>query len=92
MDFVSGARTVIEAISGRKQVSKLALSHNDLRDEGCIELFSYLCSPEGRKYQIEDIHLVHNHLGDRSLLAISEYLKNNNTLAELSLQSVSHSR
>ncbi|CAL1699019.1 unnamed protein product [Somion occarium] len=83
---VEGAREVIAAISCRKQVTTLALSHNHLGDEGCIELFSYLCSSEGRKYQITDISLVHNHLRDRSLLAISEYIRGNTSLKELWLQ------
>ncbi|KAK7685565.1 hypothetical protein QCA50_011432 [Cerrena zonata] len=86
LSSVEGARTVIETIESRKQVTKLSLSHNDLADEGCIELFSYLCSPEGRKHQLTEINLVHNHLGDRSLLAISEYLRNNRQLKELWLQ------
>ena len=83
-----GARQVIDAISSRKLVAILTLSHIQLGDEGCEELFNYLCSAAGRKYKIVEIHLFSNHIGDRGLIAISEYLKGNSSLKDLLIQDV----
>jgi hypothetical protein len=70
-------------------VTKLILGHNDLRDDGCIVLFRFLCSELGRKYKIQEICLNGNNIGDRGMLAIADYLKDNDTLKALFLQNVS---
>lgn len=75
-------------ISARRIVTKLVLGHNELSDDGCIVLFKFLNSAVGRRYQITEISLNSNSIGDRGLLAIAEYLRNNEVLAELFLQNV----
>jgi len=72
-------------------VTSLALSHNSLSDDGCTELFKFLSSEEGRKYRIAEINLRHNHISDRGLLAIADYIKNNSNLTDLWLQDNSFS-
>lgn len=84
-----GAREVIAMIENRRSVTKLILGHNDLGDDGCIELFHYLCSDDGRRYKIAEISLNSNEIGDKGLAAIAEYLENNTDLRELFLQNVS---
>lgn len=84
-----GAQEVISMITSRPKVTKLVLSHNKLGDEGCEVLFKFLCSDVGKKKNIAEIKLAMNGIGDRGLLAISEYLRRNDTLKELHLQSVS---
>lgn len=86
----AGAREVIAMIESRKSVTKLILGHNDLGDEGCRELFRYLCSERGRRYRVEEISLNSNDIGDRGLDAIAEYLEDNKSLRELFLQNVRH--
>ncbi|KAI0071033.1 RNI-like protein [Panus rudis PR-1116 ss-1] len=86
LSSIEGARRVINDISSRRIVNKLTLSYNRLGDAGVVELFRYLRSPEGQKYRIEEIHLARNDLGDDSLRAISEYVKDNTSLKELWLQ------
>ena len=73
-------------IQSRRTVTKLILGHNDLGDDGCRELFRYLCSDDGRRFRISEISLNSNGIGDKGLLAISEYLRNNQNLRELFLQ------
>ena len=73
----------------RRSVTKLILGHNYLGDEGCEELFGFLSSEAGRKYKIGEISLNSNGIGNRGLLAISRYLRDNTTLKELFLQNVS---
>jgi hypothetical protein len=75
-------------ISSRRFVTKLILGHNELSDDGCIVLFKFLASSVGRKYQIAEISLNANSIGNRGLLAISEYLQGNKVLKELFLQNV----
>jgi len=81
-----GALHIIEALSVRKLVTTITLSHNTLGDDGCAALFQHLCSIQGRRYAISEINLIHNKIGDRGLAAIAEYLRNNTTLRELYLQ------
>ncbi len=69
-------------------MTSLNLSHNQLGDDGCEELFRYLCSEAGRRYGIVEIYLLANGIGDRGLLALSEYLKGNRTLKDLLIQNV----
>jgi hypothetical protein len=72
-------------ISSRPAVTKLILTQNTLRDDGCIVLFKFLCSDLGRTKRISEIGLAKNGLGDRGLFAISEFIKRNETLTELFL-------
>ncbi|KAK7052311.1 RNI-like protein [Favolaschia claudopus] len=83
---VAGAQEIISMISSRRVVTKLILGHNELSDNGCIVLFKFLGSAIGRKYQITEISLNSNSIGNRGLLAISDYLKGNTILKELFLQ------
>ncbi|KAF7367493.1 RNI-like protein [Mycena sanguinolenta] len=83
---VQGAQEIISMISSRRIVTKLILGHNELSDDGCIVLFKFLGSAVGRKYQIAEISLNSNSIGNRGLLAISEYLRGNKCLKELFLQ------
>ncbi|KIM86702.1 hypothetical protein PILCRDRAFT_815947 [Piloderma croceum F 1598] len=82
---VQGAQEIISMISSRPTVTKLILTQNALRDDGCIMLFKFLCSDLGRTKRISEIRLAKNGLEDRGLLAISEYIKRNETLTELFL-------
>ncbi|KAJ7479970.1 hypothetical protein B0H11DRAFT_1863801 [Mycena galericulata] len=83
---VPGAQEVIQMISERRFVTKLILGHNELLDDGCIVLFTFLASAVGRKYQIAEISLNSNSIGNRGLAAIAQYLKGNQHLKELFLQ------
>ncbi|KAF9264549.1 RNI-like protein [Marasmius fiardii PR-910] len=78
--------TIIAKITSRRVVTKLVLSHNELSDDGCIVLFTFLSSTLGRKYRIPEISLNSNAVGDRGLGAISSYLIGNVYLKELYLQ------
>ncbi len=84
-----GAKEVISLLEERKSVVKLVLSHNDLRDEGCVALFQYLCSERGRRHPVKEISLTANGIGDRGLSAIADYMVDNVHLRELFLQNVS---
>ena len=88
--FELGAREVIAALRARKSVTKLILGHNELGDEGCKELFRFLCTSDGRRYHIAEISLNSNGIGDIGLEAISNYIQGNVHLRELFLQNVSH--
>jgi len=79
------AQEIISMISSRPTVTKLDLSHNALRDDGCMVLFKFLCSDPSRKNRISEIKLGKNGIGDRGLLAISEFLYGNETLIDLYL-------
>ncbi|KAL0575141.1 hypothetical protein V5O48_006818 [Marasmius crinis-equi] len=81
-----GAQNIIAKITSRRAITKLILSHNELSDDGCIVLFTFLCSKLGRKYQIAEISLNSNGIGDRGLSAIASYLAGNVHLKELYLQ------
>ncbi|KLO09841.1 RNI-like protein [Schizopora paradoxa] len=83
---VDGAQEVIAAIKTRLSVTKLVLGHNDLRDDGCVTLFRYLCSPRGRRHCISEISLNSNAIGDVGLSAIADYLQGNEHLTDLFLQ------
>ncbi len=80
---------MIAAIQTRRSVTKLVLGHNDLRDDGCVILFRYLCSTRGRKHGISEISLNSNAIGDIGLSAIADYLEGNEHLTDLFLQNVS---
>jgi Ran GTPase-activating protein (RanGAP) involved in mRNA processing and transport len=82
---LSGAQEIISTITSRPTVTKLILSHNTLEDDGCIVLFRFLGSDVGKTKRISEIKLAKNGIGDRGLLAISEFLKGNTVLKELYL-------
>ncbi len=82
---------MVNAISSRRIVTKLTLAHNCLGDNGCTELFEYLCSADGRRYPISEIDLHTTGVGDRALSKIARYLESNTTLKVLSLQHVNFS-
>ncbi|KAG6873673.1 hypothetical protein C0995_012607 [Termitomyces sp. Mi166 len=71
------AQKIIDLIENRRVVYTLLLSHNELGDEGCVTLFDFLSSAKGRRYPISEVQIGSNRLGNTSLLAISNYLKNN---------------
>ena len=83
-----GARTVIEELSRRDTISCLALRHNKLGDDGCAELFKYLCSEEGQRYKLSRILLNANSLGNVALGSISNFLRDNRWLRDLYLACV----
>ncbi|KAJ7102584.1 hypothetical protein B0H15DRAFT_339627 [Mycena belliarum] len=83
---VKGAQEIIAMISSRRFVTRLVLGHNELADDGCVVLFKFLTSSVGRKYQIAEISLNSNCIGDRGLAAISDYLQGNQVLKVLFLQ------
>ncbi|KAF7319929.1 RNI-like protein [Mycena kentingensis (nom. inval.)] len=83
---VAGAQHIIGLISSRRRVTKLILGSNDLGDAGSVVLFRFLSSAIGRKYQVEIISLNANHIGNRGLSAISEYLAGSYSLKQLFLQ------
>ncbi|TFK73368.1 hypothetical protein BDN72DRAFT_791004 [Pluteus cervinus] len=83
---IKGAQEIVGLISSRHSVTKLVLGHNDLGDDGCVVLFKFLRSPAGRKYRIAEISLNSNGIGNRGLLAVASYLKDNTILKELFLQ------
>lgn len=51
-------------------------------------LFQFLCSEDGRPYEIRDISLNSNEIGDEGLTAVSMYLKGHQSVMELFLQNV----
>lgn len=75
-------------VRNRRFVNRLIIGHNELRNEGCCCLFRFLCSEEGREYNIQEISLNSNSIGDEGLLAIAEYLRDNKRVRELFLQNV----
>ena len=83
-----GAKQVIAMLAPRRQVTKLFLGHNSLSDSGCVELFHYLSSPEGKKYRLKEISLNANEIGNVGLEAIAKYINGNTELVELFLQNV----
>ena len=83
-----GARKIIEALSRRDAVALLILRHNNLGDDGCVELFEYLRSEEGRKHKVSGILLNANSLGNVALESVGKFLRDNRWLKELYLASV----
>lgn len=83
-----GAQRAINTIKGHVAVKKLILPHNELGDDGCILLLSFLRSAEGRTHRITNLDLSSNKIGNSGLLAIAEYLTNNLEIKQLSLQNV----
>lgn len=79
---------MIEALSRRDAVAWLILRHNNLGDDGCVELFKYLCSEEGRTHKVSGILLNANSLGNVALESIGNFLRDNRWLKELYLASV----
>ena len=83
-----GAKKIIETLSRRDAVACLILRHNKLGDEGCVELFKYLCSGEGQRHKIAGILLNANCLGNVALESIGDFLHDNKWLKELYLANV----
>lgn len=83
-----GARKIIEALSRRDAVAWLILRHNNLGDDGCVELFEYLRSEEGRRHKVSGILLNANSLGNVALESIGNFLRDNRWLKELYLATV----
>lgn len=83
-----GARKIVETLSRRDAVACLILRHNDLGDGGCVELFKYLCSEEGRRHKVAGILLNANSLGNVALESIGDFLRDNKWLKELYLMNV----
>ncbi|KAM6503241.1 hypothetical protein JOM56_000184 [Amanita muscaria] len=81
-----GAHAVISTITSRRVVKKLILGHIELGDSGCVILFQFLSSETGRRYEINEIRLNSNRIGDLGLTAIATYLSANQALRELFLQ------
>ncbi|KIL64097.1 hypothetical protein M378DRAFT_186832 [Amanita muscaria Koide BX008] len=81
-----GANAVILTIASRRVVKKLILGHIELGDSGCVILFQFLSSETGRRYEINEIRLNSNRIGDLGLAAIATYLSGNQALRELFLQ------
>lgn len=80
---------MIASIRERRQVTKLALGHNALGDVGCVRLFAYLRSDDGRaRDRITEISLNSNNVGEAGLLAIAAWLDGNTACADLFLQDV----
>jgi hypothetical protein len=84
----TGAEAIVTMIRARRFVNRLIVGHNKLGDEGCCHLFDFLNSKDGQRYDIEEISLNSNCIGDEGLLSISKYLSNNGQLRELFLQNV----
>lgn len=89
-----GAEIVIEELKSRKTVTRLLLGQNLLGDKGTEHLFDFLSSPDGQRFEIADISLNVNKIGDIGLRAIARYLADDNTggcaVRELFLQGVSN--
>lgn len=84
-----GAGRIIEALSRLGAVGCLALRHNKLGDEGCVELLKYLRSEEGQRHEVAGILLDANNLGNVALDSIGGFLRGNKWLKELYLANVS---
>ena len=83
-----GAKKIIEALSRRDSVACLILRHNKLGDAGCVKLFKYLCSEEGKRHEVTGILLNTNCLGNVALGSIGEFLRDNKWIRELYLANV----
>ncbi|KAJ7237476.1 hypothetical protein B0H12DRAFT_1138922 [Mycena haematopus] len=70
-DYIDRMDAGLTSVRGAQEI---ILGHNELADDGCVVLFKFLGSAVGRKYQIAEISLNSNSIGNRGLLAISEYL------------------
>ncbi|KAF8649179.1 hypothetical protein AX16_005977 [Volvariella volvacea WC 439] len=81
-----GGQRIVDQLISKPNTKKLVLGHTELGDSGCEVLFAFLCSEKGHTYQISEISLNSNDIGNKGLMAISTYLKGNVTLKELFLQ------
>lgn len=81
------ARNIISAIQRREIVHRLDIGNSSLGDEGCVQLFNFLDSPAGRrcKNSLTELYLTRNGIGAKGLLAVSEFIKDNDVLRELCL-------
>lgn len=72
----------------RDAVAFLILRHNELGEDGCVELFKYLRSGEGQRHKVSAILLNENSLGNVALESIGNFLRDGRWLKELYLASV----
>jgi hypothetical protein len=87
---ISGGNVVIDKIRSAKGVTRLNLSLNALGDIGCVTLFGFLRSDEGKTFDhIGELSLNSNEIGDVGLLALSEWLRDHEDIRDLYLQNVS---
>ncbi|KDQ58812.1 hypothetical protein JAAARDRAFT_113968, partial [Jaapia argillacea MUCL 33604] len=86
ISIISGAGELIKMINSCHHVTRLILGHNQLGDEGTMELFTFLSSTEGRRHKIEEISLNSNKIGNQGLEVIIQFLRDNMDLCELFLQ------
>lgn len=86
---VEGARKVLaRCIEAADDIEEMSLGHNDLGDEGCIELFDGLKSLRddgGKLRRLRKITLSSNHIGNEALTAIAGYVRGDQVLEELYL-------
>jgi hypothetical protein len=86
---IPGADIVIEKIRNAHGVTRLILSLNKLGDLGCIRLFGFLRSPEGKALDhINELSLNSNGIGDVGILALAEWLWDHQEIREIYLQNV----
>jgi Leucine Rich repeat len=73
LNGVQGAEAIVKVLRMRRSVHHLILGHNELGDAGCVALFDYLRSEEGRMHNLLEISLNMNSIGDAGLWAIARY-------------------
>lgn len=83
-----GAEVVISQIKSRVAVARLNVAHNCLGGDGFGKLFEYLCTDEGRKYEIEYLDVHNCDMSDTALSALSAYVRNNLHVRTLMMQQV----
>jgi hypothetical protein len=85
----AGANVVIEKIRTSRGVTRLNLGINNLGDPGCIRLFQFLRSEEGKALDvINELTLNSNSIGNAGLIALIGWLRGNVHLQSLYLQNV----
>ena len=70
---VQGAEAIVKLLRMHRSIHHLILGHNTLGDAGCVALFDYLRSEEGKKHKLMEISLNANNIGDAGLWAIARY-------------------
>lgn len=70
---VQGAEFIMKLLQRNRSARNLILGHNALGDTGCVALFDYLRSEEGKKHKLVEISLNANNIGDAGLWAIARY-------------------
>jgi Leucine Rich repeat len=70
---LQGAEAILGLLRVQRSVTHLILGHNLLGDAGCVALFDYLRSEEGKRHEVLEISLNANQIGDAGLWAIARY-------------------